>query len=207
MKLSSITLISLMVLSASPTWAALDFTLQHKALPADGVSLDKPYITDGASKIFLQIPANWKVSGGGAELDCAPDTELSSIRLGRYQGSKLLTFDQAGGQDLVVQLSAQLPPDAKNAKVLAVDLNPLPIFGWSTLEVTLGYDYFGQKMRRSLMYLDMLPGRVVQLSVVAPDTYFDQVHKQARQVLSSWFEPSRDLPPDLQSKYEAVAGG
>ena len=35
-----------------------------------------------------------------------------------------------------------------------------------------------------------------------PDADFDAIHKQARQFLSSWFEPSRDLPPELQRKYE-----
>ena len=62
-------------------------------------------------------------------------------------------------------------------------------------------------MRRSLMYINMLPGRVVQLSVVAAEADFDQVHKAGRQILSSWFEPSRVLPPDLQKKYETAAGG
>ena len=198
---------ALLVTVAGPVWAGLDFTLQHKVLPADGLSLVKPYITDGESKIFLSIPANWKALGGGAALDFIPDTADSGARLGLYQGAKPLTIDAAGGQDLLGQVTSQLPPDAKNAKVLGVDIDPLSIFGWRTLEVTLSYEYFGVTMRRSVMYLNMLPGRLVQLSVVAPDTDFNKVHKQARQILTSWFEPNRDLPPDLQEKYGAGAGG
>jgi hypothetical protein len=199
----------MLFLTAAPANAALDFSLQYKPLAADGLSLDKPFITDGASKIFLSIPRNWKISNGGAGMELTPDTARSTVRLGKYQNSRLLTIDQAGGQDLVGQITTQLPPDAKNAKVLAVDLNPLAIFGWQTLEVSITYDYFGEAMRRSLMYLLMLPGRVVQLTVVAPAGDFDKVHKEARHILSSWFEPSRDLPPDLQNKYEnaAAAGG
>ena len=187
--------------------AGLDFTLQHKTLSADGLSADNPFITDGTSKIFLTVPRNWKVSDGPAGLELTPDTAGSKIWVGNYQGSKLLTIDQAGGEALVGQISVQLPPEAKNAKVAAVDLNPMAIFNWQTLEVTVTYDYFGQAMRRSLMYLSMLPGRVVQLSVVAPDANFVQVHKGARQILSSWVEPSRDLPPELRNRYEEAAPG
>ena len=194
-----------LLLTARVAMAGLDFTLQHKALPADGLSLEKPYITDGISKIFLTLPYNWQVNGGGAGLECIPETAGASVRLGNYQGSKLLTIDQAGGEDLLAQLTGQLPSDAKNAKVVSLDLNPLSIFGWQTMEVTLRYDYFGQTLRRSLMYLNMRPGRVVQLTVIAPEADFDKVHKQARQILSSWFEPSHDLPPDLQQKYDAGA--
>ena len=205
MKACLFALIPLMALAAQPAQAGLDFTLQHKALAADGLSLDKQFITDGPSKIFLTVPRNWKISDGGAGMELTPEVANSSVRLGNYPGSKPLTIDQSGGQDLLSQLSAQLPAEAKNAKVGAVDLNPLTIFGWQTMEATLTYDYFGQAMRRSLMYLSMFPGRVVQLTVVAPDTDFDKVHKEARHVLSSWFEPSRDLPPDLQEKYENAA--
>jgi hypothetical protein len=205
MKTCLFALLAITLNAGSPARAGLDFNLQHKALSADGLSLDKPFISDGPSKIFLTIPRNWGISDGGAGMDLTPEVANSSVRIGNYQGSKLLTIDQAGGQDLLGQINAQLPPDAKNAKVLTVNLNPLAIFGWQTMEVTLTYDYFGQAMRRSLMYLSMFPGRVVQFTVVAPDADFDKVHKAARQILSSWFEPSRDLPPDLQEKYEHAA--
>jgi hypothetical protein len=190
-------------LAARPASAALDFTLQHKAMTADGLAQDKPYITDGDSKIFLDIPANWKVLGGGGALECVPDTPDSSIILGSYQGSKLLTIDQAGGRDLTGLISAELPKDAKNARVTSITVDPLPIFGWKTLEATVDYELFGQALRRSILYVSMTPGRVVELKVIAPEAVFDKVHKQARHLLSSWFEPTRDLPPDLQRIYEA----
>ena len=176
-----------LLLTAGPATAGLDFTLQHKALAADGLSLDKPVHHRRGQQDLPhsagQLAGQWRRRGSGLH----PDTAGSSVLLGVYQGSKLLTIDQAGGEDLLAQLTAQLPGDAKNAKVVSFDLNPLSIFGWNTMEVTLRYDYFGQTLRRSLMYLRMLPGRVVQLTVVAPEADFDKVHKQARQVLSSWF--------------------
>ena len=205
---SSLSSLLVLLLAAAPSRAALDFTVQHKALPADGIEVDGAYITDGSSKIFLRILPTWKVFNTAQALDCIPDTANSKVRLEPYEGSKLLTIDQAGGLELQQLATGLLPNDARNVVAQPVELNPLPLFGWSTLEVTFRYEYFGQPVRRSVMYVSMIPGRVVQLTVTAPEADFGKVHKQARQLLGSWFEPSRDLPPDLQLKYaspEAIA--
>ena len=190
-----------MLVAASNVVAALDFTVQHTSLEADGIQVDGCYITDGPSKIFLRILSTWKVFNTGQSLDCLPDTAASKVRLERFPGAKLLTIDQTGGQELQQLATGQLPDDAKKVVALPVELNPLPLYGWSTMEATFRYEYFGQIVRRSVMYISMIPGRVVQFTVTAQDSDFDKVHKQARQLLGSWFEPSRDLPPDLQSKY------
>ena len=191
------------LLAAAPADAALDFTLQHKEIAADGIEVDGAYITDGPSKIFLRILPTWKAFNTAQSLDCIPDTANSKVRLENFAGSKLLTIDQTGGLELQQLATAQLPGDAKKVVALPIELNPLPLYGWKTLEATFRYEYFGQPVRRSVLYVSMIPGRVVELTVTAPDADFDKVHKQARQLLGSWFEPSRDLPPDLQRKYLA----
>ena len=155
----------------------------------------------------MRIPAAWKVSNSEEALDLIPDAGNSKVRMARFPEAKPFTIDDAGGRDLSALAASQLPSDAKNVVPLPVEINPLPLFGWKTLEATCRYDYFGQIMRRSVMYLSMLPGRVVQLTVIAPDADFDKVHKQARQIMGSWFEPTRDLPPDLLQKREEAAPG
>ena len=201
MKISLLSLIPVLAFAAGTTDGALDFTVAHKAMTTDAIQVDNPYITDGTSKIFLRIPPTWKVIGNAQALDCFPEGTLSEVRLEPFKGDKLLTIDQAGTRDLMQQSTSQLPADAKNVTALPAELNPLPIFGWSTLEASVRYDLLGRLMRRSVMYVSMLPGRVLQLTVIGPDADFDKLHKQARQMLGSWFEPSRDLPPELQRKY------
>ena len=180
------------LLAAGPVLAGLDFTLQHKALPADGIALDEVYITDGDSKIFLRLPPGWKVSNSAQALDCVPDSPDARVRLEAFPGSRALTVDAAGGRELLRLATSQLPGDAKSVVALPVELNPLPLFGWATMEVSFRYDYFGQPLRRSVMYLNMLPGRMVEMTVITPEAAFDKIHKQARQLMGSWFEPSRD---------------
>ena len=198
-------LLSTAIFVASTALGALDFTLQHKTLPADGIAQDQVYITDGLSKIFLRILPTWQVFNTAQAIDCMPDTPNTKVRLEQFAGPKLLTIDQAGGRDLGQIAASQIPGDAKNVAALPVELNPLPLFGWNTLEASFRYDYFGQTVRRSVMYVSMIPGRILQLTVIAPEADFVKVHKQAFQLLGSWFEPSRDLPPDLQAKYGSPA--
>ena len=197
-----------MFVAVAPAVAALDFTLQHTAINADAIALDQLYITDGPSKIFLRILPSWKSFNTAQAIDCVPNTANSKVRLEQFPGGKLLTIDQIGGRDLQQLALAQMPGDAKKIEAVSVELNPLPLFGWNTLEATFRYEYFGQPTKRSVLYVSMIPGRVVEMTVTAPEADFDKVHKQARQLLGSWFEPGRDLPPDLQRKYgspEAMA--
>ncbi len=207
MKIFISPLCAVLMLVAAPALASLDFTLQHKAMPADGLSLDQVYISDGQSRIFVRPPANWKMYNDAQALEFLPAPTNSRVRVEAYSGPKALTVDQAGARDLQQMATVQLPAEAKAPVPLPPELNPLPLFGWHTMQVAFRYTYFGQPMRRSVMYLSMIPGRTVQLTVIAPEADYDKIEKQARQFMSSWFEPTRDLPPELLKKYEAPEPG
>ena len=190
-----------LLLTAQTAPAALDFTLEHKAMHADAIAVDKPFITDGNSKIYLQIPGTWSASSSTQEIDCHSNEGSTEVRLGNYHGPAFKVDEPSGGI-LLKQVTAQVPAGAKNLTVLPLEYNPLPIFGWSDLQVTVRYEFYGETLRHSVMYINMMPGRVVEFSVTAIDADFDKMYKQARAILASWFEPSRDLPPDLARKYE-----
>ena len=64
------------------------------------------------------------------------------------------------------------------------------------------YEFYGQAVRQSTMYVHMPAGRLVEFSVTAPEADFNKLYRPARTILGSWFEPSRDLPPELARKYE-----
>ena len=193
----------MLLATVGPGRAELDFTLKHKTMTNDGLPMDNPYIADGASRIFLQLPNLWKTFDGPAGIDFIPNVPDSKVRLESVKGSKPLTVDQAGARDLLAKVGSQVPEGGKAVELLPVEMNALPIFNWQTMEVTVNYELFGQKMRRSILHAQMMPGRTVELTVVAPDADFLRVHKEARHILSSWFEPTRDLPPDLLQKFDA----
>lgn len=181
---------------------ALDFTLRHQGGLADGAKSDNAYITDGPNKIFVRIPNTWKVSDSAQALDLIPQESGSRVVVQQMTGKQALALDAAGQHDLDTNAGKTLPQGSTNVTELPPRTDLLPIFGWTTLELCHRYEFYGQVMRRSLLYINMVPGRVVQVSVVAPDAVFDAVHEQMRLLLSGWFEPKRDLPPDLARKYE-----
>ncbi len=190
----------------SAVWSAplfaLDFTLKHQGGLADGAKSDNAYITDGSNKIFLRIPNTWKVSDSAQALDLIPQQSGSRVVIEQVSGKQALAFDAAGQHELDTNAGKTLPAGSKNVTELPPRTDLLPIFGWTTLEICHRYEFYGQGMRRGILYVNMIPGRVVQVTVTAPDAVFDAVHEQMRLVMSGWFEPKRDLPPDLARKYE-----
>ncbi len=182
--------------------------MKHQGGSADGAKTDNAYITDGPNKIFLRIPNQWKVSDSAHALDCIPEQGGSRVVIEQISGKQALALDAAGRSALDADAGKTLPSGAKNATELPPRTDLLPVFGWTTLELSHRYEFYGQAMRRSILYINMIPGRVVQVTVTAPDAAFDAVHEQMRLVMSGWFEPKRDLPPDLAQKYEdGILGG
>lgn len=209
MKFSRITLPCLLWSAAwaSPLYA-LDFTLKHQGGMADGARSENTYVTDGQNKIFMRIPNTWKVSDSAQALDCIPEQGGSRVVIEQVGGGKPFLLDDAVRRELDTDAGKTLPSGARNVTELPPRTDLLPIFGWTTLEICHRYEFYGQAMRRGILYVNMLPGRVVRVTVTAPDAVFDAVHEQMRLVMSGWFEPKRDLPPDLARKYEdGVLGG
>ncbi len=181
---------------------ALDFTLKHQGGSADGAPSDNTYITDGPNKIFMRFPNTWKVSDSAHALDCIPPQGGSRVVIEQVGGKQAVALDAAGRSELGANVGKTLPSGARNVMELPARTDLLPVFGWTTLELSHRYEFYGQVMRRSVLYVNMIPGRVVQVTVTAPDAAFDDVHEQMRLILSGWFEPKRDLPPGLAQKYE-----
>ncbi len=186
----------------TPSLFALDFTMKHQGGSADGTKTDNAYITDGPNKIFLHIPPTWKVSDSAHALDCILPQGGSRVVIEQVSGKQAMALDAAGRSELDTNAGKTLPSGARNVTELPPRTDLLPVFGWTTLELCHRYEFFGQAMRRGILYINMIPGRVVQVTVTAPDAVFDEVHEQMRLLMSGWFEPKRDLPPDLARKYE-----
>lgn len=199
--------LALLLVCLEPARAGLDLSLKHEKGSDESSPMENTFITDGDSKIYIQIPKNWRTFDGAQAINCAPDLENSTVKIEVFPGTKPLSIDNAGAQNLLQQVTKQIPEGAKNIQTVALEIEPLPYLSWKTLEVTVSYEMLGQKMHRSLMYISMLPTRNVMLTVIAQDADFDKLHKLGRKVMCSWFEPTRDLPPGMQNVYQASKGG
>ena len=187
---------------AAPARAGIDFTLQSKHEGAAAPDPDNRFITDGDNHIYLRIPRGWTATGGGNKLVFLPDQPSSEVQISQVQGAAALPLDAPGLAVLRKSAQASLPQGAKNIKPAGETNDLLPLFGWKSFEVTFDYEFFGQQMRRSTLYINMVPGRVVQVNVTSTTLDFDQVHEKMRKLMFGWFEPNRDLSPQEAKDYE-----
>lgn len=189
--------------SAPAARATLDFNLATKHGPAQTPDPENRYITDGDNHIYLRIPRDWKAVSSAERLQFLPPQTSSEVQISQVRGVQALPLDPAGLAALRKDAQARLPEGAKNIQAAGEVSDLLPVFGWKSFEVTFQYEFYGQPMQRSLLYVNMVPGRVVQVSVTAAVADFEAVHERARKLMFGWFEPKRDLSPEAARQYEA----
>ena len=182
--------------------SALDFTVHHGQASADGASLDSTYILDGDSKIFMRIPRDWQIADSPGALELIPNVANGRVRIENVAGVSALALDPAGKIALRKQVDGAVPPGAKNVAALPDEDNPLPIFGWKDVEMTRSYDFYGQTICHGVIFLNMRPGRVVQVTITAPKADYNKLHDAVRLLMFSWFEPSKDLSKETARKLE-----
>ena len=131
-----------------------------------------------------------------------PEQASSHVQISQIGGVQAVPLDPTGLTVLRKQAQAALPAGAKNIKMTGEINDLLPVFGWKSFEVTFDYEFYGQQLRQSTLYINMIPGRVIQVDVTALATDFDNIHERMRKMMFGWFEPSRDLSPDEARQYE-----
>ena len=202
MKTTLLLLLGSLAVAALPLQAGIDFTLHDKhegeGMPDSG----NRYISDGDSHIYLHIPRGWSANGAGSSLLLLPDQASSEVVIRQLSGPPALPLDPTGLEALRKATQATLPQGASNIKASGETKDLLPFPEWKSFEAAFDYDFYGVPMRRSVLYINMVPGRVIQVSVSAPTTEFDQVHELTRQLMFNWFEPKRELSPESAKDYE-----
>ena len=204
MKIHRFPALGLLALAAwsCPAVSALDFTLHRGQVSADGASVDSTYLLDGDSKIFLRISRAWQVSDSPGGLDLIPNVSDCHVKIENVPGVQALPLDETGKVALRKQIDGSVPGGAKNTTALPDVDNSLAIYGWKNVEMTRTYDFFGQTICQSMMFINMRPGRVVRVTVSAPKADYEAVDNAARVLMFSWFEPSKDLSKETARKLE-----
>lgn len=183
--------------------ATIDFTLATKHGPPGSPDPENRYITDGENHIYMRIPHDWKAVSTPERLEFIPPQVSSQVQIGQLRGVQALPLTPEGLAALRKDAQARLPEGSKNIQATDEVNDLLPVFGWKSFEVTFQYEFFGQQMKRSTLYVNMIPGRVVQVSVTATVADFEAIHEQMRKLMFGWFEPKRDLTPEAARQYEA----
>ena len=195
-------LVALAVLTLSvSSLSALDFTL-HKQIPANGdARLVKSYFLDGDSKIFMDFPPDWKVTDSPQSLDFLPPHAGCHVLI-EQAGRQPWPFDESGKTALRKRVTDSVPQGAKNIQPLPEQANLIPFDGWSSFEVGQAYEFFGQKMCRSVLFVNLPEHRVWQVTITTPEADAAGVHGQIRQMLYGMFEPNKMLSGSALQRYK-----
>ena len=203
MRTSSLLLPALVLFASVSTLSAnIDFTLGTKYFGEGAPDPVNRFITDGNNRIYLRIPRGWSATSTAAMLTFVPEQPSTVVQVSQVAGVQALPMDADGLTALRKAAQKAVPEGAKAITPAGETSDLLPVMGWTSFEVTYDYEFFGQSMRRSLLYVNMLPGRVIQVSVNSTATDFDKVHGKMRNMIYGWFEPNRSLSPAEAKEYE-----
>ena len=191
--------LALLAATASPL-RALDFTLHRIQATSGALQTTKSYFLDGDSKVFIDIPLDWKVTDSAVMLDCLPSRPDSHVVI-EQAGSKPWAFDEPARIDLRKRAQSSIPQGAKEVKPLPEQTDLIPLDGWSSLEIADTYTFFGQQMHRAVVFFNLPEKRVWQVTITAPEADFAKVHEQTRLMLYDLFEPEKMLSGTALQRY------
>lgn len=151
----SLTLILGATVFVASAYAELQLTPKVAEYELDGVKFKQIAFSDDGKTITYQSPRGWDYSGNATQLTLRPPNKAQAeATITKIPLSQPGSFDEASLKKLVTEAAALVPKDSANVSVVAEEQNPLMIQRKGTFLVTLGYTYYGQKMSRSILFLN-----------------------------------------------------
>jgi hypothetical protein len=174
----SLTLISVVgALSMISARAGLQLTPSITETEIDGAKLQQLAFSDGDQKVTYQSPRGWDYSGNGAQLTLhppkKPQAEAMVIRIPRSEPG---TFDEASLKKLIAEALASIPGGSTNASVVSQEKNPLLIGRKETCLIILGYEFYGQAYKRSILFLNRDRDQI-RFQLTCREADFKDLHK------------------------------
>ena len=188
---------ALPALLAAPPARALDFTLSTKTVEEDGYPSEVSYFKyDAQTTVAIRAPLRWQISGTPATLVLISQSfPTSEVRLEKSPFTPGVPFEDKGLERYRQHALAQVPPGSTEVLVTKEAWNPLPIYNWTDYEFLVEYTLFGQRLKRSVMFLNLDASQQLQVTAVGPDTDFGRVHKASLVLLQSWQASSSTAVP------------
>lgn len=193
--------VTLLLPVAAP--AAVDFTPRFVEITNDGYTTRALSLRRDAQTVFLTTPPSWTVSGNPASLTLVcPDIPQAQIVLGAptvLPPPPTAEFDPKWVEEARAKLLKSLPKEAVDT---TVENHPQPINfnGWKTYELTVNYNYFGDRLQKSVCFIRLRTGESVELTALARKGNFEQVHGFAMQMAGSWTAPPAGRLAQMLSK-------
>jgi hypothetical protein len=158
--------------SCSIARAELQLVPEFYEYDLDGARVRAVAFADGMRRVVYTPPRGWTYSGSAAEFTMRPPgIQRGEASISRHPAQSGQNFDEENIKHLTKETMASMPNDARNITLLSVDRDPVTIGGKETLLLVFEYDLRGEKISRSILYLNRGPEQL-RFQLVCPKTNF-----------------------------------
>jgi hypothetical protein len=105
-------------------------------------------------EITYQQPAGWQYSAKAAKLVLRPPNTQAEAVIEKLPLSQPASFDEEAIKNLVREVLAMAPKGASDVNVEGQQISPLRISAKETFLVTISYQFFGERYKRSVIFLN-----------------------------------------------------
>jgi hypothetical protein len=153
---------------------------------ADGVTLKHLEFSDAGKTVTYQSPRGWDYAGNTNQLTLRPpnktQVEATITRVPLLQPG---SFDEESLKKLVSEAVMLVPRGSENLNVVSQERNPLLIQGKETFLIVFSYTHYGQKYRRSILYLNR-GNEQIRSQLTCREDDFDQLQLAFFRSQFSW---------------------
>lgn len=156
--------------------AELQLTPKVVEYKAEGATLKHLEFSDGGKTVTYCSPHGWEYSGSASQLTLRPPNKTQvEATITRVPLSQPGSFDEESLKKLVSEAVVLVPKGSENVSVVSQEKNLLLIQGKETFLITLSYTYYGQKYRRSILFLNR-GNEQIRSQLTCREADFDQLH-------------------------------
>lgn len=173
----SLTLILGATFFVASGYAELQLTPKVAEYELDGVKFKQIAFSDDGKTVTYQAPRGWDYSGNATQLTLRPPNKAQAeATISKIPLSQPGSFDQANLKKLVDEAIAVIPKASSNMSVVAEEKNPLMIQRKETFLIRLNYTFFGQKMSRSILFLNRA-NEQLRFQLTCREADFNELHR------------------------------
>jgi hypothetical protein len=168
---------------------AIDLTPHYLTTFAEGVSISRPYFTDGDKKYAITLDGETELvaSSEGALFKFQKfPTAIALLRQSPMEAKK--AFDEAHLPSYLETARFFVPGDAKQLLLEHTDMNVFPINGWQSCRLTFRYDLPNVSVRHSITFLNIDPKQQIVLEIKATAELYETIAARTFDMVRRWHE-------------------
>lgn len=179
-------LLIVVLLGFSGSALAFDFTPHYAEVNEDGITTTKLYFEDGGRKIFLTVPPDWIVEGNEQQATMNAAGQNAGTVIFRLTEGKPLPLDEKGLEACRALALGLAPKDAAGAAITTETPSPLPINGWTSHQIQIGYEMGGVPYVASILFVKIKAEEQLQIVTAARAGDYPAVARGVTQAMHSW---------------------